>query len=191
MWAPPSRSSDSPCIPFGSDLGLLRILLSTCPRALSTTGVATTLPCLRAPGLHPTILTSTRPHTYTARTPTMLKKHAAKLKLKPRSHSKPARGRALSCSAPARAVTVGVRREDPARVWERRCPLTPDAAHELVRHGARVLVQPCERRVFDVREFVEVRSCFPRSVRRPSLHSFWPMHPRVCSCSWLACECVC
>jgi alpha-aminoadipic semialdehyde synthase len=107
----------------------------------------------------------------------MLKQHATKLKLKPRSHSKSARGRAFSSSAPARTVTVGVRREDPARVWERRCPLTPDAAHELVRHGARVLVQPCERRVFDVREFVEVRPLL--SPFRPTYIPLFVSAPRV------------
>ena len=54
-------------------------------------------------------------------------------------------------------LTVGLRREDPTRIWERRCPLTPTAVNELVRDGARVLVQPCDRRVFPIREFVEVR----------------------------------
>ena len=55
-------------------------------------------------------------------------------------------------------LTIGIRREDPARIWERRCPLTPDAIHELVRkEGVNVLVQPCERRVFTMRELKEVR----------------------------------
>ncbi|KAH7099522.1 Saccharopine dehydrogenase-domain-containing protein [Auriculariales sp. MPI-PUGE-AT-0066] len=52
-------------------------------------------------------------------------------------------------------LTLGIRREDPTRIWERRCPLTPLAVHDLVRQGVRVLVQPCNRRVFPLRDFVE------------------------------------
>ena len=55
-------------------------------------------------------------------------------------------------------LTLGIRREDPLRIWERRCPLTPDAVHELVRKdGVEVLVQPCERRVFTSNDFLRVR----------------------------------
>ena len=55
-------------------------------------------------------------------------------------------------------LTIGIRREDPARIWERRCPLTPQAIHDLVqKEGVNVLVQPCERRVFTMRELAEVR----------------------------------
>lgn len=55
-------------------------------------------------------------------------------------------------------VTVGIRREDSERIWERRCPLTPEAVHELVsREGVRVLVQPCDRRVFSAQDFMNVR----------------------------------
>ncbi|KIP01213.1 hypothetical protein PHLGIDRAFT_131332 [Phlebiopsis gigantea 11061_1 CR5-6] len=54
------------------------------------------------------------------------------------------------------ALTIGIRREDPARIWERRCPLTPLAIHDLVRNdGLTVLVQPCERRVYSMRELQE------------------------------------
>lgn len=57
-------------------------------------------------------------------------------------------------------LTIGIRREDPARIWERRCPLTPEAIYQLVRKdGVNVLVQPCERRVFTMRELKEVRDC--------------------------------
>ncbi|KAL0948067.1 hypothetical protein HGRIS_010691 [Hohenbuehelia grisea] len=52
-------------------------------------------------------------------------------------------------------VTVGIRREDPTRLWERRCPLTPSAVNTLVRQGVKVLVQDCDRRVFPIREFVK------------------------------------
>lgn len=56
------------------------------------------------------------------------------------------------------AVTIGIRREDPARIWERRAPLTPDAVAELVsRDSVRVLVQDCERRVFPLEEYIRVR----------------------------------
>lgn len=54
-------------------------------------------------------------------------------------------------------VVVGIRREDPARIWERRCPITPQVIRELVQNdGVRVLFQPCERRVFTIKELVEV-----------------------------------
>ena len=60
-------------------------------------------------------------------------------------------------------LTIGIRREDPQRIWERRCPLTPDAVHELVtREGVDVLVQPCERRVWRMSEMIEVsRDMYP------------------------------
>jgi len=56
-------------------------------------------------------------------------------------------------------VTIGIRREDPGRKWERRAPLTPDAVAELVCHDkVRVLIQECERRVFPVDEYIRVRA---------------------------------
>ena len=59
----------------------------------------------------------------------------------------------------ATPVTIGIRREDPERIWERRAPLTPDAVAELVGRGdVRVLIQECERRVFPVDEYVRVRT---------------------------------
>jgi alpha-aminoadipic semialdehyde synthase len=63
--------------------------------------------------------------------------------------------RAISAAASSRApLTIGIRREDPGRIWERRCPLTPEAVHDLVhKEGVRVLVQDCDRRVFTVDEF--------------------------------------
>lgn len=52
-------------------------------------------------------------------------------------------------------VTIGIRREDPGRKWERRVPLTPDAVAELVgQDKVRVLIQQCERRVFPVDEYI-------------------------------------
>jgi len=56
-------------------------------------------------------------------------------------------------------VTIGIRREDPGRIWERRAPLTPDAVAELVnRDNVRVLMQECDRRVFPLEEYVHVRT---------------------------------
>jgi hypothetical protein len=56
-------------------------------------------------------------------------------------------------------VTIGIRREDPERIWERRAPLTPDAVAELVdRDNVCVLIQECERRVFPLEEYVHVRT---------------------------------
>src|ERR1700733_6600987 len=64
-------------------------------------------------------------------------------------------------------VTIGIRREDPGRIWERRCPLTPEAVEVLVKkEGVSVLVQDCDRRVFGVGEFVKV--CLPSVADPPS-----------------------
>jgi alpha-aminoadipic semialdehyde synthase len=59
----------------------------------------------------------------------------------------------------AAPVTIGIRREDPGRIWERRAPLTPDAVAELVnRDNVRVLIQECERRVFPIEKYIHVRT---------------------------------
>ena len=56
-------------------------------------------------------------------------------------------------------MTIGIRREDPRRIWERRCPISPDAVNELVeKEGVEVLVQDCERRVWSTNDFVKVYS---------------------------------
>lgn len=45
--------------------------------------------------------------------------------------------------------TLGIRREDPKRVWERRTPLTPDAVRSLLSDkDIRVEVETCRRRCF-------------------------------------------
>jgi alpha-aminoadipic semialdehyde synthase len=55
-------------------------------------------------------------------------------------------------------LTIGIRREDPTRIWERRCPLTPEAVESLVHEvNVDVLIQDCDRRVFPVHQFVKVR----------------------------------
>lgn len=54
-------------------------------------------------------------------------------------------------------LTLGIRREDPGRVWERRCPLIPDAVASLIaEEGIDVVVQSCERRVFSNELFERV-----------------------------------
>ena len=66
----------------------------------------------------------------------------------------------LAHTTSARRPVLGIRREDPERIWERRCPLSPEAVEKLVHEdGVEVLVQPCERRVWKNEEFVKVRSC--------------------------------
>jgi len=47
---------------------------------------------------------------------------------------------------------IGIRREDKSR-WERRTPITPELAGELVKAGGRVLVQPAKNRIFPDEEF--------------------------------------
>ncbi|KAF8321368.1 hypothetical protein DL93DRAFT_2130912 [Clavulina sp. PMI_390] len=51
-------------------------------------------------------------------------------------------------------LSLGMRREDPSRIWERRAPLTPHAVSTLVEsEGVDVVVQACERRVFSNAEY--------------------------------------
>lgn len=65
--------------------------------------------------------------------------------------------RRLLSTHPAGNVTVGIRREDPTRIWERRCPITPEAVEHLVqKEGVNVLVQDCDRRIFPIADFVKV-----------------------------------
>lgn len=65
--------------------------------------------------------------------------------------------RAHSSSTSPRPVTIGIRREDPARLWERRVPLTPQAVATLVRDSnVEVVVQSCDRRVFKDSEYEAV-----------------------------------
>ena len=56
-----------------------------------------------------------------------------------------------------RSLTLGIRQEDPARIWERRAPLTPDAVNSLVEQdGLEVLIQPCARRVYPISAYLAV-----------------------------------
>lgn len=70
-------------------------------------------------------------------------------------------------------VTVGIRCEDPARVWERRAPLTPTEVAQLTADGVRVLVQPSARRVFPMADYISVR--VSSSVCRRSARSRQPL----------------
>ncbi|GAA5990344.1 hypothetical protein JCM10908_007326 [Rhodotorula pacifica] len=53
--------------------------------------------------------------------------------------------RLLHSTAPSLAV-LGLRAEDPARRWERRAALDPDAVRQLVKDGHQVLVERCSKR---------------------------------------------
>ena len=67
--------------------------------------------------------------------------------------------RRYASSATAPRLTIGIRREDPLRIWERRCPLTPDLVNELVeKDGVDVLIEDCDRRVWNTSTFVQVCS---------------------------------
>ena len=76
-------------------------------------------------------------------------------------HRHVARRYASSVTAPR--LTIGIRREDPLRIWERRCPLTPDLVNELVeKDGVDVLIEDCDRRVWNTSTFVQVCSLSPQ-----------------------------
>ncbi|KZT50477.1 hypothetical protein CALCODRAFT_444572 [Calocera cornea HHB12733] len=62
------------------------------------------------------------------------------------------------------AITLGIRREDPSRTWERRCPLSPAAVTELVAMGIRVQVQHCNRRVWTHDDFRKAGATIVRDV---------------------------
>ncbi|KAG2098227.1 uncharacterized protein F5147DRAFT_561603, partial [Suillus discolor] len=53
-------------------------------------------------------------------------------------------------------VTVGIRQEDPSRIWECCCPITPDEVAQLVQHlDVNVLIQDCDCRVFPIDQFIK------------------------------------
>ncbi|KAJ8521319.1 hypothetical protein ONZ45_g1975 [Pleurotus djamor] len=45
-------------------------------------------------------------------------------------------------------LVIAIRREDPSRIWERRCPITPRRVRELVEQGHTVVFEECTRRIF-------------------------------------------
>ncbi|KAF9236788.1 Saccharopine dehydrogenase-domain-containing protein [Melanogaster broomeanus] len=77
--------------------------------------------------------------------------------LKPASVLTQSTRRALAIpTAPSSKLTIGIRREDSARIWERRCPLTPVAVESLVHEdNVDVLIQDCDRRVFPVDQYIK------------------------------------
>lgn len=68
---------------------------------------------------------------------------------------RPVRG-TLSRSMTRSLATLGIRREDPRRVWERRTPLTPEAVATLTDKAA-VEVESCSRRCFPDSAYAAVR----------------------------------
>lgn len=65
-------------------------------------------------------------------------------------------GRCYSTTTNASKLVVGIRKEDPSRIWERRAPLTPDAVRYLVKStDVDVLIQDCERRTFCASDYVK------------------------------------
>lgn len=73
-------------------------------------------------------------------------------------HAVHVRRASFATTAPSSSkLTVGIRRENPSRIWERRCPLTPDAVESLVHEeNVDVLIQDCDRRVFPAQQFLKV-----------------------------------
>ena len=64
--------------------------------------------------------------------------------------------RCHSSTANTPKLVVGIRKEDPSRIWERRAPLTPDAVHHLVKStGVDILIQDCERRALCTSDYVK------------------------------------
>lgn len=69
-------------------------------------------------------------------------------------------------------TTLGIRREDPSRIWERRAPLTPEAVSELLESRSqyagddelRIEVESCRRRCFTDKAYESVsgRYSMPR-----------------------------
>ncbi|KAF5378151.1 hypothetical protein D9615_007633 [Tricholomella constricta] len=64
-------------------------------------------------------------------------------------------GRRHRSRRPQAPVTVGIRREDPQRIWERRAPLTPRAVRDLVAYGVNVEFEHCDRRVYQDADYIQ------------------------------------
>ncbi|GAA5839177.1 hypothetical protein JCM9279_002618 [Rhodotorula babjevae] len=59
-------------------------------------------------------------------------------------------------SSPPHLATLGLRAEDPARKWERRAALSPEAVKTLVGEGHEVLVERCAKRAIPSSEYEQV-----------------------------------
>lgn len=67
------------------------------------------------------------------------------------------RGNRRTIASLANSLVVGIRREDPSRIWERRVPLTPQSIGNFAdSHQVEFHVQPCARRIFTDAEYVEM-----------------------------------
>ncbi|KAG6886864.1 hypothetical protein C0995_003874 [Termitomyces sp. Mi166 len=75
-----------------------------------------------------------------------------------------------SLSSAHTPVTVGIRREDPRRIWERRAPLTPDDVHKLVSAGVAVQIEPCSRRIFPDAAYVSAGAQLTPSLATSPAH---------------------
>ncbi|XP_053378089.1 alpha-aminoadipic semialdehyde synthase, mitochondrial-like isoform X2 [Mercenaria mercenaria] len=60
----------------------------------------------------------------------------------------------VRCLANYDKPTIAIRRET-VNVWERRAPLAPRHVEKLVKKGVRVIVQPSNRRAYNMQEYVE------------------------------------
>ncbi|KAJ7069890.1 Saccharopine dehydrogenase-domain-containing protein [Mycena amicta] len=74
-------------------------------------------------------------------------------------------------SRSGRPLVLGLRREDPSRIWERRTPLTPDAVRKLVsEHKVQVQVEHCDRRVFRDHEYVQAGATIVADLSQAHIH---------------------
>ncbi|WVQ72546.1 hypothetical protein IAR50_002103 [Cryptococcus sp. DSM 104548] len=66
-------------------------------------------------------------------------------------------------------TTLGLRREDPARIWERRTPLTPDTARRLLAESndqLTIQVESCRRRCFGDEQYTQAGASVVESLSR-------------------------
>jgi len=57
-----------------------------------------------------------------------------------------------------------LRKEDPARIFERRAPLSPVAVKELIKDGHQVWVEKSPKRIYRDEAYQEVSSLFSQEV---------------------------
>ncbi|KAH8813712.1 Saccharopine dehydrogenase-domain-containing protein [Flagelloscypha sp. PMI_526] len=67
-------------------------------------------------------------------------------------------------------VVIGLRKEDPTRIWERRTPLTPDAVKYLVKEkNVAVVVEQCARRVCSSAQYRDAGAIIVDSLNSPGV----------------------
>jgi len=79
-------------------------------------------------------------------------RHHTMLRLRPHNIK-----RALHTTARVEGI-LGIRKEDPARTYERRAPLCPDSVKDLVREGHVVLVEKSGKRIYRDQAYERVES---------------------------------